>query len=640
MGQTRSAETSYQEPLEIVSSSKFGRVPKISDEYMYNMFVAEENALFNFAGYQFRTNLLGNGRGLFSSKKANSMFAVSENFIYQILSDLTTIQLKTIATDDGDVFIDEDILNNIAVCDQVNIYIHNYVTGINYIAGTNPYNTGTISQTGNAVTGSMTTFTASMVGGTIYYPDNSSALITAYSSATSITVNQSKSLSGVGFLITTPLDFVPNNICFHDGRFISTSASSGGNQIGQWRLSNTATVTGGATYIVFPNTSQFQGGFQTKPDLPISVVRLPGRANNILLMGSTVTESWTDQGLRLFPYVKNTTFNIDFGCINPATIAELENLVVWIGQNERSGPALMYSTGQDAKKISTDGINYLLERLEHPEKCYGFIYLQAGHIFYIFTFYDPADNTSLMYDFTQQRFYNLADENYNFYIAKKTVFFNNTYYFISINDGNIYELNSEFTTYQYQDNVEHEIPRSMILKTYRTKDGTPSVFNDVWFPVEQGIDANYTGQDESVASFKIVDGGQDYTTATLLIEGDGAGANATAILTDGVITSITLNNGGVGYTWAVVTVIGDGAGANIEANLNVPTYVPRVEISCSYDSGYTWSTPTPMELNTYGKYKNRFYQNGLGYSNEFTLQYRIYCTSRFVCSNGQMSFYR
>lgn len=640
MVQTRSAETSYQVPLEIVNSSKFGRVPKISDEYMYNMFIAEEGALFNFAGYQFRTNLLGNGRGLFSSKKANSMFAVSENYLYQIDSDLSPLRLETIATNDGDVFIDEDILNNIAICDQVNIYIHNYENGINYIAGTNPYNTGTISQSGTTITGSGTTFTSDMVGGTIYYPDMTSALITAFSSATSITVNQSKSLSGVGYLITTPLDFVPNNICFHDGRFISTSSNSGGNQIGQWRLSTTYNVPGGATYVVFPNSSQFQGGFQTKPDLPVSVVRLPGRANTILLMGSTVTEVWTDQGLRLFPYLKNTTFNVDYGCINPATIAELENLVVWIGQNERSGPALMYSTGQDAKKISTDGINYLFERLIHPEKCYGFIYLQAGHIFYVFTFFDPEDNISLMYDFTTGRFYNLVDENYNFYIPKKTVFFNNTYYFISINDGNIYELNSEFTTYEYEGSVSYSIPRSMILKTYRTPDGTPSIFNDLWFPVEQGIDVNFTGEGEEVSSFNIISGGQDYTTAELLIEGDGTGANATATIINGVITSITLNNGGIGYTWAVVTVIGDGTGANITANLIVPNYVPRVEMSCSYDSGYSWSNPISMQLNTYGKFKNRFYQNSLGYSNEFTLQFRIYCKSRFVCGNGQMSFYR
>ena len=48
------------------------------------------------------------------------------------------------------------------------------------------------------------------------------------------------------------------------------------------------------------------------------------------------------------------------GCINPATIAALDEYVVWLAQNEKSGPIIMYSTGGMPKKITTDGIDYLL----------------------------------------------------------------------------------------------------------------------------------------------------------------------------------------------------------------------------------------------------------------------------------------
>lgn len=640
---TRSAELSFQVPLEMVNSSKFGRFPKISDEHTYNLFIADD-ALLNFAGYNFVLSLLGNGRGLFSSKKAAAMFAVSERTVYSIDTSLIKSIIGTLTTLTEDVYIDEDIINNIAFVDGTNIYIYNYLTGNFYVPGTNPYQGGggvTAAQSGFTVTGVGTTFTANMVGGTIYWPDDTFSTITAYSSATSITVSTSATHLAGDFLITEPLDFTPAYVFFHDGRFVVPSNRAGGQQISQWRLSNPILVTGAtASIITFPNTQQFVGGFQTKPDLPVAGSRLPGRGQNIFIMGSEVTEPWVDLGLAKFPYQKQTSFNIDFGCINASTVSTLNNLVVWLGGNERTGPVIMYTTGQDVKKISTDGIDFLFERLNSPSECYGFTYMQSGHLFYVITFFDPSDNLTLAYDFNTDKFYNLSDENLDYFIAKKVVYFNEKYYFISINDGDIYELNSDFTTYTYRDNVVEEIPRARILPTYLTQDGVGQVFNNVWFVMEQGIDSQYTGQGNNIASINVTAGGTDYTECTVLIEGDGSAAHATATIVAGVVTSITVNNPGFGYTWAVVTLIGDGTGAEASVLLNVADYIPQVNISVSYDGGYSWSNFDKMAVNTYGKFKNRFYYDGLGYGNEFTLQFRMYMKSRFVCKNGMMSFYR
>lgn len=574
------AQTATPVPLDIVGSSLFGRHPKISAEQTLNMFTAD-NASINFAGYQFQVPLLERGRGLFASDKAQSMFAVSDNKAYKLGTDLTPVPIGDMQTSSGDVFIDEDILGNVAFCDGTHIYIYNYINGLSYIAGS--------------------------------------------------------AITDVGAVIS-PLDFVPNYVCFHDGRFIATSASSGGNQIGQWRLSTTKVVDG-KTYIYFPSSSQFQGGFQTKADLPVAVARFPGRRNQILVIGSIVAEVWTDRGLALFPYEINTSFNVDFGCLNPATVCELNNIVVWLGGNERSGPVIMYTTGQDVQQISTDGYDARFERLVAPETCYAFTYRQAGHMFYVVTFYDPRDNISLAYDFKTGKFYTLTDESLNHYIAKRTVSFNNTYYFISINDGDIYELNSEFNTYEYDGSLIQEIPRQRICKTFRTPGSVPRVFNDLWFILEQGIDEQNTGQGNNIAEINMVTNGQDYTACTVLIEGDGKGAEAHAILDEEEVIGISLVDPGIGYTWAVVTLIGDGTDATCEAKLNVNNYVPRVDISASYDGGYTWSNFDQMELTRYGNFKNRFYYNGLGYGNEITLQFRYWCKSRFVCFDGEMTYY-
>jgi len=666
---TRSATTSESVPLNLVGSSTFGYYPQISSEVTMNMFTSDGFSV-NFSGYEYQVSLKTNGRGIYSSIKAGIMFAVSENTVFRLDEDLNPIALFNISTSSNDVTIDEDILNNIAICDGFHVYIYNYFSNINYIAGTNPYNTGTVSQSGVTVTGVGTTFTNLMIGGTIYFADNTSAMITGFTDATHITVNTSATKSSQSYLITTPLDFIPNYICFHDGRFIATSASSGGRQAGQWRLSQTYLV-GSTVYIAFPLSSQTQGGFQTKPDLPIAVTRIPGRQNLILILGSIVGNVWADLGLAKFPYQLNTTFNVDYGTVNSATVATLNNLVVWLGINEKSGIVVNFTTGQDLQRISTDGIDFKLQNIKEPTKAYGFLYQQDGHIFYIFTFYDTQDNLTLMYDFSEGKFYNLSDEHGDFFIAKKVVFFNNKYYFISINDGNIYEINANFTTYKYKNspaNLPHDftIPRGRVCSTWRSPDDVPVIANDLFFVIEQGIDPNNSGEGNKIQSITLNEPGSDYTTATVLIEGDGLGAYATAtILTDVLnllndtpflllkggdlillasnstsISSITLVNPGVGYTWATVTIIGDGTGAFATAKLAVNEYIPRVDISISYDGGYTWSNFDKMQMTYLGHYKSRFYYNSLGYGNEFTVQFRYYCKSRFVCSNGMMSIYR
>src|ERR1700747_537301 len=63
------------------------------------------------------------------------------------------------------------------------------------------YNVGTASQSGTTVTGTGTTFTSSMVGGTIVYANGITANITAFNSATSLTTSQSLTVSNQNYTI-------------------------------------------------------------------------------------------------------------------------------------------------------------------------------------------------------------------------------------------------------------------------------------------------------------------------------------------------------------------------------------------------------------------------------------------------------
>ncbi len=83
-----------------------------------------------------------------------------------------------------------------------------------------------------------------------------------------------------------------------------------------------------------------------------------------------------------------------------------------------------------------------------------------------------------------------------------------------------------------------------------------------------------------VTGFTLVSGGSNYTSPTITINGgDGDGATATAILTDGVITGLTITNQGSGYSSPPTVTIEDdnGSGAIIEALIGEPTYKNKLE---------------------------------------------------------------
>ena len=285
---------------------------------------------------------------------------------------------------------------------------------------------------------------------------------------------------------TLPEGFIPGYVTYQDGRFIAPDTNSAA-----WALSQ---VGDGLNWFWDPSGGPVLGAIQTKGTRAVATVRFPGRGNLLLVMGENVSELWTDVGGAQFPYQRSASVNIDYGCLNPATIAAQDSIIVWLGVNEKAGPTIMYSTGSDAKQISTDGINFKFEQLVNPARSTGFFMRLAGHLIYQLTFYDPRDNYSLIYDFTTQKFFDVTDENMNYHIARRVASFDNDYYFISLNDGNLYQIAADFYTYDYGTTIKN-IPRKRVCSNVRLPDSTPCIVNQATMTVEQGNDVDNDGND-------------------------------------------------------------------------------------------------------------------------------------------------
>lgn len=384
-----------------------------------------------------------------------------------------------------------------------------------------------------------------------------------------------------------PLNFTPGYIDFQNGKFVVAAESVTSDGAAQWRTSDPLISSD------FP--TRLTGTFQTEGDNIKATVRFPGRGNQLLVIGEIITEFWTDQGASPFPYIKSTSINIDYGTANPATIAEGENFLVWLGTNTKAGPVIFYTTGGDINQISNDGLNFKFANLTHPEVSTAFLLKQDGHLIYQICFYHPDDNQSYIYDFNTKKFFTVTDEHQNYHIAKKTVFFNNRYYFISLNDGNLYEINSEFTYYDYGNDKIWEIPRIIIPKTIRIPDGSGRIFESLSFPMEMGVL-------EDLPSIPVPN--QPLYLAT---ESDFF-----ILAEDGFFLALEQTG---------------------ESNV---TFTPQVTLSISRDGGETFTGTYTRLVNPLGKRTNRIFFVSLGYGNEFTAQLRFHGFGRVVVGNGTL----
>ena len=282
--------------------------------------------------------------------------------------------------------------------------------------------------------------------------------------------------------VVLPAGVIPGYVVYKNGSFIIVDSLSSA-----WYISQPGD---GLNWFWGPSSTPVQGAIQTKPDVGVAVVSIPGGGNNIFVIGKTVTEPWSNVPITEFPYQRSTSSNIDYGCASAATIATLGNITAWLSVNEKSGPAISISMGASVQQISTDGYNFKLAQVKYPELSCGFFIRITGHLLYQLTFYHPDDNFSLIYDFNTEKFFDATDENENYHILRNVAYFNGNYYGVSLNDGGIYQLDEKTYTYGYGDRGTFEKPRIRICPAinFRAPNNFRFSVNRVCFTMEQGND--------------------------------------------------------------------------------------------------------------------------------------------------------
>ncbi len=536
---------SQEIPVRIVGSSVYGRYPTVSVERTYNMFVTssgdgEEEWLVNFPGYAAILALIeagGIGRGVFKSTRGGFLLAVVNGEVFRINAlSSSAIALGTISSSNAEVFFAENLNSQICFCS----------------------------------------------------PDDTRAYIYNYAAAAGAIAPVVYSSHGS--------DFQPNYVCYHNTYFIfgnSLTTSDGS----KWVVFNSGYVNTLATAYTLNWVQTL--ALQTKSDFAKAVLPIPGSGNNVIVFGETVAEIWNNVG-NLLVYQRNSSINIDYGVESVATIAANDEVVAWLGVNEKSSPALMAMQGGRAQRISSDGLDHLLETVNNPSDSTAILYRQGGHLFYILTFFNAADNFTIMYDFTTKRLYDLLDWDSSYFPARQIVYFNQKNYFISLKDGAIYEISSDLTQYDVyaqEDGAQvdkiYQIPRIRLTNTHRIAN-RPEKYKVKLF--------TFTVESGTTPDAYIVEQCYGY----LLME----------------------NNVDVIYTEDGLPILVEGGYCS--------TNKPRVDLTISKNGGNTFSNAVSYDLKETGNYQNQPRFNNLGYAQQITYQLHIWGNGRTVVKNGTM----
>ncbi len=472
------------------------------------------------------------GRGLFHSTRGNFLLAVIGSNVYRIDPNLGFRFLLSIGTTTSEVFMDENLSSQITIVDG---------SATSYI-----YN---------------------------YTTDTIGAIVWDYGASGTV--------------------FIPNYVTYQNTYFIFGNGdnTTSGSQWFVYKSGFNPTTLADPLKLTWVQTLTLQ----TKPDFAKAAIRIPSHGNNLLVFGTTVAEIWTNvAGLQI--YQRQSSINIDYGIASEATIAASDDMVVWLGINEKSSAAIMVMSGGVATRISTDGIDYLLSHVDRPDKSTAMFYRQDGHVFYILTFYHETDNFSIMYDFTTQKFFDITDWDFTYHPARQMAFFNNEIFFVSLKQGSIMRISTDITSISTDIQNDYEIPRIRKCDTYRLPGSDRFIVNQFSFTIENGVEQDVDFQYEC----------------------------------EGFI--LGESSGGIIYSEDDLPLLVEGGSCQI--------YRPRIDVTCSKNGGHTYGNAIPYYMHATGHYKNQPRFNKLGEANQFTIQMRFWGFGAVVAANGMLEVYQ
>ncbi len=169
---------------------------------------------------------------------------------------------------------------------------------------------------------------------------------------------------------------------FLDGFFLALDATTGTLQISD--------LLNGLTWDV---TQIAQRTAAADPWIAMTVIH-----REIWLMGGLTSEVWYDSGAFPFPFAPIPGAFIEYGAAASFSANRDVEPLMWVSRNSSGERLIMLAQGYQATRISTHGIENVINGYDDVSLADSLIYQENGHTFYCVTF---PDETTWAYDTTE-----------------------------------------------------------------------------------------------------------------------------------------------------------------------------------------------------------------------------------------------
>lgn len=136
--------------------------------------------------------------------------------------------------------------------------------------------------------------------------------------------------------------------------------------------------------------------FASAESNPDNLTGLIADNGNLWLFGNRSTEVYQNTGNADFPFERIDGAIIQTGCAAPFTIQKFDNSVAWLGVDEQGRGVVWRSQGYEARRISTQAIERIIDTAVDFTESFAWVYHEQGHLFYVLQV--KGLETTLVYD--------------------------------------------------------------------------------------------------------------------------------------------------------------------------------------------------------------------------------------------------
>lgn len=191
------------------------------------------------------------------------------------------------------------------------------------------------------------------------------------------------------------------------------------------------------------NGQQWQAlSYATAQRSPDALHALAVIGKELLLIGETTTEPWYNEGTDLNnPMVPLSSVFINKGILAPFSIANSNNFVLWLSQDEHGQGTIIATDGARERRVSNYSIEQAINKYGDLTDAIGFVYHQLGHEFYEISF--PSGNATWVYDLIEDKWHRRKTRNSGRHEVQWSAYLNGNVLVGSATDGRILILDTE-----------------------------------------------------------------------------------------------------------------------------------------------------------------------------------------------------